>query len=104
MNHPVLVSIFLGLAVAAVLGGCAGIMTMRGAAARLHFVNAATLIAPPLVMAAVLTEEGFSEAGLTAILIVAVLLIQGPVVAHVIGRAIHSHERLPVREERKPSQ
>ncbi len=96
MNHPVLVSIFLGLAVLIVLAGCAGLLAMRGAAARLHYASFTALLAPPLVMAAVLSTEGLSQAGFKAILIVVLLLVQGPVVAHAIGRAIYSHDRLPM--------
>ena len=103
MSHPALDCIFLGAAVLVVAVGCAGMLTMRSAAARLHFINATTLWSAPLVMAAVLSEEGLSQAGLKAILIAAVLLAQGPVLAHVIGRAIHSHDRLPLTNQRKPS-
>lgn len=103
MNHPVLVSVFLGLAVLALAGGCLGLVRMGSPAARLHFVGASALVAAPFVLAAILTEEGLSQAGLTAILIVIVLLIQGPVVTHVLGRAIHSRQRLPVTRKQKPS-
>lgn len=102
MNHPVLTSIFLTLGVFSVLTGVTGVGLMRNAAARLHYVNATALVAPPLFMAAILCEQGFSQAGLTAILIVVLLWLQGPVLAHVIGRAIHSHERQP-RDEGKES-
>lgn len=98
MNHPVLVSIFLVLAVLTVGAGCAGMWLMRGAAARLHFVNAAGLLAPPLVMAAVLTEAGLSQAGLKAVLIAAILFLQGPVLAHVLGRAIYACDQFPTKE------
>src|SRR5438094_592417 len=98
MNHPILVSIFLAGAVLVIIAGAAGVWLMRGAAARLHFVNAAALLAPPLVMAAVLTEEGLSQAGLKAILITLVLFVEGPVLAHVLGRAIYAHERLSSKE------
>jgi|GEM_PF-3843324 len=92
MKHPILTCLFLGGAAAMALLACLGLMLMRGAAARFHFVGAAALLAPPLALAAVLTEEGLSQAGITAILIVAAILLQGPVVAHVVARAIHTHE------------
>lgn len=101
MNHPFLVSIFLGIAVLTVGIGCLGLILMRGAAAKLHFVNGVTLVAPLFVLAAVLTEEGLSQAGLKSALIVLLLLIQSPVLTHVVGRAIHSHERRPLARERR---
>lgn len=76
-----------------VLGAATGLALMRGAAARLHLVSAAGLLAPPLVAAAILSDKGRSQAGIKALLIACVLVIQGPVVAHVIGRAIYGHER-----------
>jgi multisubunit Na+/H+ antiporter MnhG subunit len=78
-----------------VIAGTLGMALMRGAAARLHFVNAVSLVAPPLIMAAVLCDSGFSQAGVKTILIVIVLSLEGPVLAHVLGRAIFTHERVP---------
>lgn len=97
MKHHVLISIFLGLAVLAVLVGCAGMMRMRGAAARLHYTSLTALAAPLFVLGAVVSAEGLSQAGVKAILIVLVLWIQSPVVAHALGRAIHSQESLPLK-------
>ncbi len=101
MKHPVLTCLFLGAATVVVMAACVGLCLMRGAAARFHFVGAAALLAPPLALAAALTEEGLSQAGLMAILIVAALLLQGPVVAHVVARAIHTYETQAPREAGK---
>lgn len=95
MKHPVITCIFLGLAAAAVAVGCLGFLRMRGAAAKLHFAGWTALTAPPWVMAAIVCNEGFSEAGTRAILITVLLFLEAPITAHVLGRAIHSHEHLP---------
>lgn len=102
MNHPWLVSVFLFLAMIIVAAGCVGLFTMGSAAARLHFVSATALLAPGLIVLAILIEKGFSQAGIKSILILAVLYLQSPVLAHVIGRAIHSRERLPPVEQKHP--
>lgn len=88
MSHPVLTTAFLIAAVLVVLGCCLGLLLMRSPLARLHYLGPASLLAPWLVAAAVLTEEGLSQAGLKALLIAVVLLLEGPVLAHVLGRAI----------------
>ncbi len=92
MSHPVLAGCFLGLAVLAMYLSCLGLLLMRGAAARLHYLGFASLLAPVFVMAAVLTEEGLSMAGRKAILIVLILALEGPVLAHILGRAVHKYE------------
>lgn len=92
MKHEMLTSVFLALAALATVISCAGLLRMRGAAAKLHFVSWLTLTAPPCVLAAVLCEEGLSQAGRKTILIVALLLLQGPLISHILGRAIHSNE------------
>jgi monovalent cation/proton antiporter MnhG/PhaG subunit len=103
MTYPVITAVFLSASVLTVILGAVGMAAMRGAAARLHFLSAVSLVAPPLMTAAVLCESGLSQAGVKTILIALVLLVQGPVVAHVLGRAIYAHERLTQaeREERQ---
>jgi len=101
MNHPVLVSSFLALGVLSALIGCAGMVAMRGAASRLHYVSFSGLVAPCFVLAAVLSAEGLSQAGRKAILLVLVVLVQSPAIAHVLGRAIYFYEH-PRSEVRGP--
>ena len=52
----------LGLAAAIVLVSSAGVLVMRGAYDKLHFVTPAALVAPVLVTLAVLVYAGFSAA------------------------------------------
>ncbi len=93
MNHPVLTTVFLGAVVLVVLGCCLGLVLMRSPLARLHYLGPASLLAPWLVAAAVLTQEGLSQAGLKALLVAVVLLLQAPVLANVLGRAINFHQQ-----------
>lgn len=96
MKHQILTSLFLALAALATVISCIGLLRMRGAAARLHFASWMTLTVPPCVLAAALCEEGLSQTGRKAIFIVAILILQGPLISHILGRAIHSNEHLRV--------
>ncbi len=99
MSHPVLTSILLGAAVLVVLACCLGLLLMRSPLARLHYLGPASLLAPVLVAAAVLAEEGLGQAGLKAVMIAALLFVQGPVLAHILGRAISIRQgKAPERE------
>lgn len=93
MKHEVVTSIFLGLAGLAAIIGCLGLLRMRGAAAKLHFAGWISLTVLPAVMAAIVSQEGLSEAGTRAIFIVVISFLEAPVVIHVLGRAIHTYER-----------
>ena len=68
---------------------CLGVIVMRGALARLHYVQVATLGAV-LVVAAVLVRDGASLIGVKAVLVGAFLLATGPVLSHATARAIHT--------------
>jgi len=103
MTHPVPTGILVVASVLVVFLGGLGMALVSGAAARVHFVSAVSLVAPVLMAAAVLCQGGLSQAGVKTILIAVVLIAQGPVVAHVLGRAIYAHERLPESEREKPA-
>jgi multicomponent Na+:H+ antiporter subunit G len=68
---------------------CLGVLVMRGALARLHYVQVATLGAV-LVVAAVLARDGASLIGVKAVLVGGFLVATGPVLAHATARAIHT--------------
>jgi multicomponent Na+:H+ antiporter subunit G len=67
---------------------CLGVLVMRGALARLHYVSVSTLGAL-LVVAAVLVRDGASLIGVKAVLVGAFLVATGPVLSHATARAIH---------------
>ena len=68
---------------------CLGVLVMRGALARLHYVQVATLGAV-LVVAAVLVRDGASLIGVKAVLVGAFLVATSPVLSHATARAIHT--------------
>ena len=82
--------ILVGAGVAAQLFVCLGVLLMRDALDRLHYVSASTL-GVALVGASVLVAAGPSLIGLKAILTAAFLLVTGPVLTHATARAIHLH-------------
>lgn len=93
MKHEWITAIFLGVAGLAAIMGCAGLLRVRGAAAKLHFAGWISLTVLPAVVAAIVSQEGLSEAGSRAIIIAVIAFLQAPVVVHVLGRAIHTYER-----------
>jgi multicomponent Na+:H+ antiporter subunit G len=78
--------------VAVQIGGCAGVVLMRDALDRLHYVGASS-IGAACVCAAVVVAEGPSLIALKAALTAAFLLVSGPVLAHATARAIVLHRR-----------
>jgi multicomponent Na+:H+ antiporter subunit G len=83
------VSAALVVAGVAVLAfACLGVLVMRGALARLHYVSVSTL-GVLLVVAAVLVRDGASLIGVKAVLVGAFLVATGPVLSHATARAIH---------------
>jgi monovalent cation/proton antiporter MnhG/PhaG subunit len=78
-----------GLAIAGVavtLVSCVGDAVMPTVHARLHYVALAGVVGSALIAAAVVTQEAYSPQGIKAILIVLVLWVSSPVVAHATGR------------------
>jgi multicomponent Na+:H+ antiporter subunit G len=69
-----------------------GVVLMRDALDRLHYVGA-SLLGSMCVGLAVVVAEGPSVIGLKALLTVAFLAVTGPVLGHATARAIHLHRR-----------
>ena len=82
--------VLVGAGVAAQLLAALGVLLMRDALDRLHYVSASTL-GVGCISAAVLVAAGPSLIGLKAILTAAFLLLTGPVLTHATARAIHLH-------------
>ena len=92
MAREVVVDILLGLAALVVLGASVGIAVMPDAAAKLHFVTPATLVAPVLVMLAILAQGGLVENTGETVLALVFLVIGGPFLSHATIRAIRVRE------------
>jgi multisubunit Na+/H+ antiporter MnhG subunit len=82
--------VLVGAGVAVQAFACLGVLLMRDALDRLHYVGASA-VGIACVCAAVVVAEGPSLIGLKAMLTAAFLLVTGPVLAHVTARAIHQH-------------
>jgi multicomponent Na+:H+ antiporter subunit G len=82
--------LLVGAGVAVQLFACAGVLRMRDALDRLHYVGASA-VGIACVTAGVLVAAGPSLIGLKALLTAAFLLVTGPVLAHATARAIHMH-------------
>lgn len=64
-----------------------GVVLMREALDRLHYVGPSSLAAV-LIAAAILVRESFSLIGIYALLLAAFLVFTSPFLAHATGRAI----------------
>ena len=82
--------VLVGAGVAVQVFACLGVMLMRDALDRLHYVGASA-VGIACVCAGVLVSAGPSLIGLKALLTAGFLLVTGPVLAHATARAIHLH-------------
>jgi multisubunit Na+/H+ antiporter MnhG subunit len=103
MIKDVFSGILLGLAVVIVVGGSVGVLVMRDAYQKLHFVTPVALVAPFLVALAVLVQVGVYENTGETFLALLFLVISGPFVSHATIRAIRVREKGDWRPRRKPA-
>jgi len=99
--QEVAADVVLGLAVAIVLASSAGVLIMRGAYRKLHFVTPAALVAPVLVVLAVFIRSGLSENTGESLVALVFLVVAGPYLTHATVRAIRAHDQA---RERDPEQ
>jgi multicomponent Na+:H+ antiporter subunit G len=90
--RDVAVAVLLGAGILLTLLACAGVVLMRQALDRLHYVAPGGL-GGICFAAAVLVQSGPSLIGIRAILLAAFLFVTAPVLAHATARAIHHWER-----------
>jgi multisubunit Na+/H+ antiporter MnhG subunit len=93
MARDVSSDVLLGLAVAIALGASLGVLLMRDAYQKLHFVTPAALVAPVLVALAVLVQTGLDENTGETCLALLFLAIGGPYLSHATMRAIRVREK-----------
>jgi multisubunit Na+/H+ antiporter MnhG subunit len=77
----------VALAVGAQLACCAGLLVMRNPFDRLHYAAAASTLPPLLVAAAVLAAEGWTTAGIDALVVAALLAVLNTTLVHATARA-----------------
>jgi len=88
MARAVVVDVLLGLAVAVVLASAAGVLLMRDAYQKVHYVTPISVVAPVLVGLAILAQSGWTISSGQSWLVVAVMVIASPFLAHATVRAI----------------
>ena len=104
MTRDVVAYLLLGLAVLVVAGAGLGILLMRDAYSKLHFVTPAALVAPVLVTLALLVRSGLNENTGETCLALVFLVIAGPYLSHATMRAIRVREKgdwRPGKQDRK---
>ena len=101
------VAALLVVGVAAALLSCLGVLVMRDAYDRLHYTAPAATLAPVLLAAAVVLEEGLSAVGVKALLVALVLVATNPVLSHATARAARirqfGHWSVQEHEQGEPS-
>ena len=92
MARDVVAAVLLGLAVLTVLSASVGVLVMRDAYAKLHFVTPAALVAPFLVALAIFVRMGLVENTGETFLALLFMVIAGPYLSHATIRAIRVRE------------
>jgi multisubunit Na+/H+ antiporter MnhG subunit len=95
--------ILLGAAVLVVLGAAVGVLVMRDAYQKLHFVTPVALVAPVMVALAILVQMGVYENTGETFLALFFLVIAGPFVSHATIRAIRVREKGDWRPKKTPA-
>jgi len=93
MARDVCADVLLGLAVVTVASASLGVLLMRDAYQKLHFVTPAALVAPVLVALAVLVQMGLYENTGETCLALFFMVIAGPYLSHATMRAIRVREQ-----------
>jgi multisubunit Na+/H+ antiporter MnhG subunit len=93
MVRDVVADVLLGLAVVTVAGAALGVLLMRDAYQKLHFVTPAALVAPVLVALAVLVQMGLQENTGETCLALFFMVVAGPYLSHATMRAIRIREK-----------
>jgi multicomponent Na+:H+ antiporter subunit G len=110
IRHIIVIAFLLvGVLLFALTG--AGLLLARDVNDQIHYLAPGTLIGSVAIAFAVLLHEGFSQAGVKAILIMILLIVSNPVLSHATARAVRIRkehqlpptvgEHIPFAEENK---
>ncbi len=91
--RDVIADVLLGLAVVIAAGASLGLLLMRDAYQKLHYVTPVALVAPVLVALAVLVQMGWYENTGETCLALFFMVIAGPYLSHATMRAIRIREK-----------
>jgi multisubunit Na+/H+ antiporter MnhG subunit len=92
MTREILTDALLTLAVLTVAAAALGLAVMPDAAARLHYVTPAAVVAPLLVLLAIFVTEGLDENTGETLLAVLVMIAVAPFLSHATIRAIRARD------------
>lgn len=99
--RQIAVDVLLGLAVALVVASSIGILVMRDAYQKLHYVTPVSLVAPIVIGLAVLVESGHTMTSAEMWLALLFVVIAGPALSHATIRAMRIRETGDWRPDRK---
>jgi multicomponent Na+:H+ antiporter subunit G len=85
VNTAIVVLLWIGVATTAVC--TLGMLLMKDFYEKLHYMAAVSTVAAALIVAAVLLQEGWGQAGIKAILVGLVSLFMNAVLTHATARA-----------------
>lgn len=80
-------ALLLGVGTAATLWSCLGVLVAPGLFARLHYLSAVSTVGPGAIVAAVVVRYALSATGIKALIVLATLLVTGPILTHAIAYA-----------------
>lgn len=92
MTREIVTDALLALAVGLTAASAVGVLVMKDAAARLHYVAPATVVAPLFLAAAVFVREGLNQNTGETLLAVGFMVAAGPYLSHATLRAMHRRE------------
>jgi multisubunit Na+/H+ antiporter MnhG subunit len=92
VTREVITDVLLALAVATVAASAIGVLVMRDAYARVHYVTPAVVVAPVLVALAIFVTEGLDENTGEAVVALVFMIIAAPFLSHATMRAIRVRE------------
>jgi multisubunit Na+/H+ antiporter MnhG subunit len=90
--REVLSDVLLALAAVTVIASAVGVLVVRDAYARVHYVTPAAVVAPVLVALAIFVAEGLDENTGETELALVFMIIAAPFLAHATMRAIRVRE------------
>jgi multisubunit Na+/H+ antiporter MnhG subunit len=92
VTREIITDVLLALAVATVAAAALGVAVMPGAAARLHYVTPAAVVAPVLVALAIFVTEGLDENTGETVLAALIMIATAPFLSHATIRAIRARD------------
>ena len=88
--HELVVDVLVGIGVAIETACALGVLVARDALARLIYAGASTSLAPGVLAAAVIVEEGLTQPGVNAIAVACILFVFNAVVVNATARAVRT--------------